>query len=126
VLEAQIANPAPQEHPEILLVEHAKTSAAALQKSVTPRMKSAGLQAVDGGTLQFFSNSGQHLRRGIVGVSERNNFVRARVTFANQISQALREDGRLPSTRAGNHQQRPMNVSDGLLLSLIGNDLRRR
>src|SRR6266404_6613158 len=52
VLETQIADPAAQEHPEILFVEHTETSAAAVEQSVAPRMEGAGLQAVDGGTLQ--------------------------------------------------------------------------
>src|SRR5208282_5915526 len=74
VFEAQIANTAAQVHPEILVVEHAKTSAATLQQSVAPSMKCAGLQAVDDGSLQFPSHAGQHLRGGIVGIGERNNF----------------------------------------------------
>ncbi len=126
VFKAQIANTAPQVHPEILVVEHAKTSAATLKQSIAPGMKGAGLQAVEGGPLQFRSHAGHHFRGGIVGIGERNNFVRAGVTFADEIGHALREDGGLPGAGAGDHQHRAINVSDGLLLAFIGNDLRRR
>jgi len=126
VFEAQIANTAAQVHPEILVVEHAKTSAAALEQSVAPCMEGAGLQTVDAGPLQFPSYAGQHLRGGIVGIGERNNFVRAGVTFADEVGHALREDSGLPGAGAGDHQHRAMKVSDGLLLAFIGNDLCRR
>ena len=125
MLEPKIANPASQEHPEILVVEHTETSAATVQQSVTPGMKGASLQAVDGGTLQFLADAGQHLRGGIVGVGERKNFVRAGVTFADEVGHALREHGGLPRAGPGNHQHRTMNVFDGLLLAFIGEDLRR-
>jgi hypothetical protein len=47
------------------------------------------------------------------------------VTFADEVGHALREDGSLPGPSAGDHQHRPMNVSDGLLLPFIGDDLSR-
>ena len=126
MLQAQIANTAAQEHPQVLIVEHTKTSAATLEQSVAPGMKSAGLQPVDGRTLQFSLHARQHFRGRIVGIGERKNFVRAGVAFANQVGHALREDGSLPSAGAGDHQHRPINVFDGLPLALIGNDLRRK
>jgi hypothetical protein len=48
------------------------------------------------------------------------------MTFADKVGHALREDGGLPRARAGDHQHRAMNVSDGLMLPFIGNNLRRR
>jgi hypothetical protein len=89
-------------------------------------MKGAGLQAVDGGALQFFSDASHHFRSGIVGIGERNNFIRASVTFANEISHALRQDGSLSSAGARDHQHRTINVSDSLPLPFIGNNLGRR
>jgi hypothetical protein len=89
-------------------------------------MKGASLQAGDGATLQFPSDAGHHLRGGIVGVGKRKNFVRAGVTFAEEVGHALREHGGLPRAGPGNHQHRTMNVSNGLLLAFIGDDLRRR
>src|ERR1019366_597992 len=62
VFEAQIANTAAQVHPEVLVVDHAKTSAATLEKSVAPGMEGAGLQAVDDRTPQFPSYAGHHFR----------------------------------------------------------------
>src|SRR6266478_5981993 len=126
VLQTQIADTASQEHPEILLVEHTETSAAAVEQSVAPRMEGAGLQAVDGGTLQFLSHASLHLRRGVIGIGERQNFVRASVPFADEASHALREHGGLPRAGSGDHQHRTMNVSNGLLLAFIGEDLRHR
>ena len=126
MLETQIPDPASQEHPEILFVEHTETSSATVEQSVAPGMKGAGLQAVDGGTLQFLSHASLHLRRGVVGIGERKNFVRAGVRFADEVSNALREHSGLPRARTGNHQHRTMNVSNGLLLAFIGKNLRRR
>ena len=125
MLQTKVADTAPQEHPEILVVEHAEASAATLEQSVTPRMKSAGLQTVDGSTLQFSADASQHFRRRVFRVGEGNNFVGARVTFADEIGHALGEDGSLPGAGSGDHQHRPMNVSDGLLLAFIGNDVGR-
>jgi hypothetical protein len=48
------------------------------------------------------------------------------VAFANEVGHALREDGGLPGPGAGDHEHRTMNVSNGLLLPFIGNNLRRR
>src|ERR1700687_5148726 len=125
VLEAQIANTAPQIHPEIPLIEDAKKSVPPMQQSVTPRMKCAGLEPVDIGAFQFLPHARHHFRSGVVALTKRKNFVGARVTFADQISHALREDSGLPRAGAGDHQHRAMNVSDGLLLAFIVDDFRR-
>src|ERR1039458_9366042 len=125
MLEPQLANTASQVHPEIFVVEHTKIGAATLEQSVAPGMKCAGLQAADGTTLQFPSNASQHFCGGVVGIGERKNFVRAGMTFADEVGHALREDGGLPRAGAGDHQHRAMNVSDGLPLAFIGDDFRR-
>jgi hypothetical protein len=97
-----------------------------VKQSIAPGVKSASLQVADGGTLQFRFNAGLHLRGGILGVRERNNFAGAGVPFANEVGDALREDGCFSRASSRDHQHRTMDVFDGLLLALIGNDLRRR
>ena len=48
------------------------------------------------------------------------------MTFPNEVGYALREDSSLPGSGAGNHKHWTMNVSDGLLLPFIGNNVFRR
>ena len=84
-------------------------------------MKRTGLQT-RGCAPEFSSNPGQHLRRRIVGVGKRKNFVGVRVALTNKIGYALREDRSLPGARPRNHKHWAMNMSNGPLLALIKND----
>ena len=72
--------------------------------------------------LQFRAHALLHFGGGVVGVGERKNFVRAGVALANQVGDALREDGSLAGAGAGNHQHRSMNVLDGLPLAFVGDE----
>jgi hypothetical protein len=48
------------------------------------------------------------------------------VALADEIGDALREDGGLARASAGDDQHGTIDVRDGLLLALIGNDFRCR
>jgi hypothetical protein len=47
------------------------------------------------------------------------------MTFANKVRHTLRKHGSLPGSSTSDHQHRPMNMRNGFLLALIGNNLRR-
>ncbi len=136
MLQPQVANTSPQKYPQDPVVEHAKSHAASMQQPIAPSVKSSGLQPVDPGPrqrpLQFLAHPPHHFRRGIVGIGQRQNFVRTSMPFADQVGHALRQDSSLPCPRARNHQHRPMNMLNSLPLPLIGdngndgNDLLRR
>jgi hypothetical protein len=89
-------------------------------------MKCAGLETVAVPALEFCADAPIHLVGGVFGISKRKNLAGPSVPFANQAGDALRHHSGLPRPRASNHQHRAMNVSNGLLLAFIGNDLRRR
>jgi hypothetical protein len=88
-------------------------------------MKGACLQTRSGCAPEFAYNPRPHLRRGIVCVGKRQNFVGPRVALTNKICYTLREHSSLPSARPRNHKHWAMNMSNGSLLALIKNDLSR-
>ena len=57
-----------------------------------------------------------HLLRGLVGEGHRQHLIRARVTVADEVRNAERDDARLARAGAGEDQQRPFPMQHGLAL----------
>ncbi len=68
---------------------------------------------------QFILGALQHFLGGVVGVSQREDFIRAGMPLAHQMRNPADEDSRLSSTRTRDHKHRPGDVLDGLLLLCV-------
>ena len=55
-----------------------------------------------------------HFGGGIKRVSKRQNLIRARVPFVDQVRDAAREDGGFASAGARHHQHGALHMLDGL------------
>ena len=60
-----------------------------------------------------------HLPRGLVREGDRENLVRLHLHVDDQVSDAIREDTRLPRARSGDDEQRSLGVQDRLALGLV-------
>ena len=76
-------------------------------------------------SLEFGAHARLHFLGGILGVGERQNFIGPGMAFADQVRDALDQDGGLAGAGAGHHQHRAMHVLDGFPLAFVGDDLRR-
>ena len=60
-----------------------------------------------------------HLAGGLVREGDREDLVRLHADRGHQVRDPMREHARLPGARAGDHEQRPLGVQDGLPLGGI-------
>jgi hypothetical protein len=60
-----------------------------------------------------------HLLRRLVGERDREDLVGARLLGAHQVGDAVREHARLARAGAGEDQQRPLAVHDGVALGRV-------
>ena len=60
-----------------------------------------------------------HLARGLVGERDREDLPGLRLVGVDQEGDAVREHARLAAAGAGEDQQRPLAVRDGLALGLV-------
>src|SRR5437763_375846 len=63
-----------------------------------------------------------HFSRRIAGVGEGQDFVWLRMTVADQMFDAMGEDGGLAGARSGNYQHRAVDMLNRLALTLVGNE----
>src|SRR5437868_11579635 len=119
MLKVKIANAAAKVNPEILIIKNAKIFAATLQQVQAIVVERGG---VNGFAREQGPHAIAHFSRRITGVGEGQDFVRLRMTFSDQVFDAMRQDGGLAGARSGNYQHGAMNMFNGLALTLVGNE----
>ena len=60
-----------------------------------------------------------HLPRGLVRERDREDLARLDLQVLDEVGDAMRQDARLPRARAGDDEQRPLGVLNGLALGLV-------
>ena len=79
-----------------------------------------------GGVNGFAAEQGPHaiahFSRRITGVGEGQDFVRLRMTFSDQVFDAMRQDGGLAGPRSSDYQHRAVDMLNRLALTLVGNE----
>ena len=83
-------------------------------------MKCRNPQAGQVGPMQFVLNPLSHFLGGILGISDGEDFVGPRMTFANQIRDALGQNCGLPRARTGDDQERTVDVLNSFALAVVG------
>ena len=119
VLQVEFAEAFAEVDPEIEVVEHAELLAIADQQVVAVGVKGLDLQ-VFGFAAELRAHAVAHFCGGVVGVGEGEDFVGAGVASADQVCDAADEDGGLAGASAGDDQQGPVQVLDGLALVVVG------
>ena len=119
VLQVKIANATAQVDPEVLLIKNTKIFAAALQQVQAVIVEGGGVNGFAG---EQGAHAISHFSRRITGVGKRQDFVRLRMTFSDEVFDAMRQDGGLAGARSCDYQHGAMDMLDGLALTLVGNE----
>jgi hypothetical protein len=120
ILEVQFAETPAQVDPEVLVVEHFKLTAVFPEEVVAILVKSRDTKAGDIISKQFFLYPLPHLLCRILGIGDGENFIGMGVAPADQVGNALGEDGGLPRARAGDDHHGAMDMFDSFALTLVG------
>ena len=116
MLQMKLAHAAAQIDPEILVIEDAEIPVHTFQQVKAVIVESSCVYLV---AAHQFSQSLAHFRGRIDGISERQNFVRLGVAFADEAFNAVREDGSLTRTSASHYQHGAIHMFDGLPLAVV-------
>ena len=119
VLQVKVADPSTEINPEIFFLKHAERAAGSRQQAVAVVVEGG---RVDRRTAQQGADPVEHLSGGALCVGKGDDLVRPRMPVRNQRGYASNQDGRLARAGARNHDHRPANVLDGLLLLRVGNE----
>src|SRR5450631_1347204 len=116
MIQLQLADVLPQKDPQLLVIEHTKTAPGADEQVVAIGVECRNLQALSTGTAQLLPSALQHFFGGVVGVSQRKDFIRTGMPLPDQVSDPADEDCRLSRARTRYCQHWPSYMLDSLLL----------
>src|SRR5208282_5738269 len=117
--EMQFANTPPQIDPHVGFVENAKILMDEFQPAKTIVVEGRGVHQLP---IQQLAQAVFHLSRGVVGVSQRQNFAGLRVAFAHQPLNAVSEDGSFARAGSRDYQHGTVHMLNGLALALVGSE----
>src|SRR5438105_11524717 len=98
VFEIQFAKAPAQVDPKVLIIDHVERPVVFAEKVVAILMKGRDPQTGQVSSPQLLPYSLAHLLGRILGVGDGKDFVGAGMSFADQASNALGQDGGLPCT----------------------------
>ena len=75
---------------------------------------------VDSAVAQQFPQAVAHFRRGVDGVGEGQNLAGFGMALANQALNAMGQDRSLARAGPSHHEQRSVDMLDGLTLTIVG------